>query len=97
MSEYEIREPVQKRSIEKKEKIIESGFELICEKGYYRLLTENTTFISNQDSMFVCFVSLFWVLKDALPDCPTVNLWVPYLSLHENYRSTNIKTYNSVT
>ena len=68
-----------------------------CEKGYYILLTENTTFISNQDSMFVCFVSLFWVLKDALPDCPTVNLWVPYLSLHENYRSTNIKTYNSVT
>lgn len=54
-------------------------------------------FISNQDSMSVCFVSLFWVLKDALPDCPTVYLWVPYLSLHENYRSTNIKTYNSVT
>ena len=30
----EIREPIQKRSIEKKEKIIHSGFELICEKGY---------------------------------------------------------------
>ena len=30
MSEYEIRKPIQKRSIEKKEKIIESGFELIC-------------------------------------------------------------------
>lgn len=39
MSEYEIREPVQKRSIEKKEKIIESGFELICEKGYYNTNT----------------------------------------------------------
>ena len=33
MSEYEIRKPIQKRSIEKKGKIIESGFELICEKG----------------------------------------------------------------
>ncbi len=39
MNEYEIREPVQKRSIEKKEKIIESGFELICEKGYYNTNT----------------------------------------------------------
>lgn len=35
----EIREPVQKRSIEKKEKIIKSGFELICEKGYYNTNT----------------------------------------------------------
>ena len=39
MSSNEIREPVQKRSIEKKEKIIESGFELICEKGYYNTNT----------------------------------------------------------
>ena len=39
MSDYEIREPIQKRSIEKKEKIIESGFELICEKGYYNTNT----------------------------------------------------------
>lgn len=39
MSENEIREPIQKRSIEKKEKIIESGFELICEKGYYNTNT----------------------------------------------------------
>lgn len=39
MSEYEIRTPMQKRSIEKKEKIIESGFELICEKGYYNTNT----------------------------------------------------------
>ena len=39
MNEYEIRKPIQKRSIEKKEKIIESGFELICEKGYYNTNT----------------------------------------------------------
>lgn len=39
MTDYEIREPVQKRSIEKKEKIIEAGFELICEKGYYNTNT----------------------------------------------------------
>ena len=35
MSSNEIREPIQKRSIEKKEKIIKAGFELICENGYY--------------------------------------------------------------
>ena len=39
MSLNEIREPIQKRSIEKKEKIIKAGFELICEKGYYNTNT----------------------------------------------------------
>ena len=39
MSENEIRKPMQKRSIEKKEKIIKSGFDLICEKGYYNTNT----------------------------------------------------------
>lgn len=35
MSENEIRKPTQKRSIETKDKIIEAGFELICNDGYY--------------------------------------------------------------
>jgi hypothetical protein len=39
MGNAEIREPVQKRSIEKKEKIIQAGFELICKKGYYNTNT----------------------------------------------------------
>lgn len=39
MSKSNIREPIQKRSIEKKEKIIEAGFELICEKGYHNTNT----------------------------------------------------------
>lgn len=39
MSENEVREPIQKRSIEKKEKIIKYGFDLICEKGYYNTNT----------------------------------------------------------
>jgi len=34
-----IREPKQKRAIEKKEKIIESGFDLICKNGYYNTNT----------------------------------------------------------
>ncbi|WP_180272701.1 TetR/AcrR family transcriptional regulator [Konateibacter massiliensis] len=35
----EIREPKQKRSIEKKNKIIIAGYELFCEKGYYNTNT----------------------------------------------------------
>ncbi len=39
MNKNDIREPIQKRSIEKKEKIIEAGFELICKDGYYNTNT----------------------------------------------------------
>lgn len=35
----EIRIPTQKRSIEKRNKIIEKGFNLMCEKGYYNIST----------------------------------------------------------
>ncbi len=34
-----IREPKQQRAIEKKEKIIKAGFDLICENGYYNTNT----------------------------------------------------------
>lgn len=37
--ELGIRDPKQQRAIEKKERIIESGFKLICEKGYYNINT----------------------------------------------------------
>lgn len=33
------RVPIQKRSIEKKQKILEAGFKLFCEKGYYKTNT----------------------------------------------------------
>lgn len=39
MSTTEIREPTQKRSIETKDKIIEAGFDLICNDGYYKTNT----------------------------------------------------------
>jgi len=37
MKQSELRQPVQKRAIAKKQKIIECGFNLICEKGYYNV------------------------------------------------------------
>lgn len=39
MTNQEIREPIQKRSIEKKQNIIKYGFELMCEKGYHNTNT----------------------------------------------------------
>lgn len=39
MGSKEIRQPVQKRSIEKKKRIIEAAFKLICEKGYHNTNT----------------------------------------------------------
>lgn len=39
MGNTEIREPKQKRSIEKKKRIIEAGFTVICEKGYHNTNT----------------------------------------------------------
>lgn len=39
MGNSDIREPIQKRSIEKKERIIEAGFDLICSQGYHNTNT----------------------------------------------------------
>ena len=39
MGTQEIRNPIQKRSIEKKQNIIKYGFELICQKGYHNTNT----------------------------------------------------------
>ena len=39
MGTSDIRKPIQKRSIETKEKILKAGFDLICEKGYYNTNT----------------------------------------------------------
>ena len=37
MEKSELRQPVQKRAIEKKQSILECGFNLMCEKGYYNV------------------------------------------------------------
>lgn len=39
MSDLPIREPMQKRSIEKKTRIIKAGLDLFCEKGFYKTNT----------------------------------------------------------
>ena len=37
MDQSELRQPIQKRAIEKKQNILECGFKLICEKGYHNV------------------------------------------------------------
>lgn len=37
MEEYKLRQPVQKRAIQKRKQILEYGFKLICEKGYHNV------------------------------------------------------------
>ena len=37
MKQSELRKPVQKRAIEKRQKILECGFNLICDKGYHNV------------------------------------------------------------
>ncbi len=39
MGSQQIREPKQQRSIEKRNKILEAGYQLFCEKGYYNTNT----------------------------------------------------------
>ena len=39
MNNLPIREPIQKRSIEKKTKIVKAGLDLFCEKGFYKTNT----------------------------------------------------------
>lgn len=43
----DIRIPTQKRSIEKRNKIIEKGFELMCENGYYNTTTADIAKYAN--------------------------------------------------
>ncbi len=39
LNDLPIREPIQKRSIEKKTKIVKAGLDLFCEKGFYKTNT----------------------------------------------------------
>ena len=43
--------PTQKRSIKKRNKIIEKGFELMCEKGYYNTSIQEMQVFTNELSL----------------------------------------------
>lgn len=64
MAKLEIREPRQKRSIEKKQRIIRASYKLFCDKGYYKT---NTAEIAQEAGISTGIVySYFQDKKDIL-------------------------------
>lgn len=63
MTNREIREPKQKRSIEKKNKIVQAGYELFCEKGYYNT---NTAEIAKRAGVSTGIVYNYFIDKKAI-------------------------------
>jgi len=59
MKENKIREPVQKRAIEKRDRILKKGFQLMCEKGYH-----NVDCIEIADSAEVSTGTVYQYFKD---------------------------------
>ena len=92
MSENEIREPIQKRSIEKKEKIIKAGFELICEKGYHNT---NTAEIAKSAGVSTGIVYNYFKDKhDILIEGIKLyanDIFYPMLNLDEKFDKNNLK------
>ena len=83
----EIREPVQKRSIEKKEKIIKAGFELICEKGYYNTNTAEIAKAAGVSTgiVYQCFKDKHDILVEGIKKYAS-DIFYPMLNV-----TTNIK------
>ncbi len=55
-----IRQPKQKRAIEKKEKIIKVGFDLICQKGFYNV---NTDMIAKKSGVSTGIIYSYFIDK----------------------------------
>ncbi len=76
MSKSEVREPTQKRSVEKKQRIIQASYDLFCRQGYYKT---NTAEIARQAGVSTGIVySYFHDKKDILKD--VIRLYISSLS-----------------
>lgn len=94
----EVREPVKKTSIEKKEKIIEKGFELLCEKGFHNVSSIDIAryagvstgciyqYFSDKKAIFVEGAKLY--LK---------NICFPLLEVFEEYKEKEISVEKFVS
>ena len=63
MDKYEVKEPKQKRSIDKKNRIIKAGQELFCEKGYYKT---NTVDIAERAGVSTGIIYRYYTDKKAI-------------------------------
>lgn len=90
MRTNEIREPKQQRSIEKKNKIIEAGFKLFCEKGYHNT---NTAEIAKEAGVSTGIVyNYFNNKKDILLEA--ISLYSETISapMFEEFKAINFPT-----
>lgn len=88
-----IREPKQRRAINKKDRIIKAGFELICENGYYNT---NTAEIAKKADVSTGIVYQYFndkhdILMEAIEKCGE-DIFFPMLKL--SYKEINITNFN---
>lgn len=88
-----IREPKQRRAINKKDRIIEAGFELICENGYYNT---NTAEIAKKADVSTGIVYQYFkdkhdILMEAIEKYGE-DIFFPMLKL--SYKEINITNFN---
>ena len=85
--ESEVREPRQKRAIEKKEKIIKAGFDLICKNGYY---STNTAEIAKTAEVSTGIVYQYFKDKHdifmAAMEKYGEGIFFPMLNTNENFK-----------
>ena len=79
-----IREPKQKRAIEKKEKIIKAGFDLICKNGYYNTNTAEIAKLANVSTgiVYQYFKDKHDILMEAIEKYGH-NIFFPMLNIKE--------------
>lgn len=87
--------PTQKRSIEKRNRIIEKGFELMCEKGYYNVSTPDIAEIAGVSTgiIYQYFNDKKDIFLEGVKNYAN-NIMFPMLSISENL---NIKPNNMET
>lgn len=88
-----IREPKQQRAIDKKDRIIEAGFELICKNGYYNT---NTAEIAKKADVSTGIVYQYFkdkhdILMEAIEKYGE-DIFFPMLKL--SYKEINITNFN---
>ena len=86
------RMPTQKRSIEKRNRIIEKGFELMCEKGFYNVSTPDIAEVANVSTGII--YQYFNDKKDIFIEGAknyANNIMFPDIPILKNINTTNSK------
>ena len=91
--EIDIREPKQKRAIEKKNKIIDVGFELICKNGYYNT---NTAEIASHAGVSTGIIYQYFkdkhdIFMEGLEKYGD-DIFFPVLKIDNNFNINNFET-----